>query len=352
VSQGQLEDSIPKGLKLQKLLGDAGWIRAGWPESVGGLEGSILNRAVMYDELAQAGIAIPQTMEFVEIVGPMLVRYAPHIAAEELPLVFKGERAWCQGFSEPGAGSDLAQLTTKAIPDGDGYRITGQKIWTTYGHMAQRCGVLARTGDKDSAHRGLTMFWVDMSLPGITVRTIQAANGRNEFCEVFYDDVYVDKSRVIGEVDGGWGCAMFLLQFERGIYAWMRQATLHKELNHALKLCDAKDAKGWEEALGSAYMVLATLRARCWNTVQQLAKGIPVGPQASIDKLLLGASETQVMDVISNMLSDYFLLGDCIEAKSLRDGWFLSRAATIYGGAAEIQRQIIADRLLILPRGK
>jgi len=351
VSSGQLEETIPKGLKLQSLLGEAGWIRAGWPKDMGGVEGSILNRAVMYDELARAGIAIPQTMEFIEIVGPMLVRYAPHIAQEELPLVFKGERAWCQGFSEPGAGSDLARLTTKAVADGDGYRITGQKIWTTYGHLAQRCGLLARTGDKDSAHRGLTMFWVDLDSPGVTVRTIEAANGRNEFCEVFYDDVYVDKSRIVGEVGGGWECAMFLLQFERGIYAWMRQATLHRELSHALELCRSKNSKKWEEELGAAYMVLTTLRARCWKTVEQLAEGIPVGPQASVDKLLLGASETQVMDVISKMLTDDFLLGDNAEAEALRDGWFLSRAATIYGGAAEIQRQIVADRLLMMPRG-
>ncbi len=342
---------MPRGLELQKILADAGWIRAGWPETVGGCKGSILDRAVLYDELCDAGLEIPPTMEFVEIMGPMLTRYAPEIALEEFPLIFAGARAWCQGFSEPGAGSDLARLTTKAVADGNGYRISGQKIWTTYGHLAHQCGVLARTGEKDSAHRGLTMFWVDLESEGVSVRTIKAASGRNEFCEVFYDDVYVDSDRIIGEVGSGWEVAMYLLQFERGIYAWMRQASLRRELNNAIKECRARGLPVCEKAVGSAFLTLATLRARCWKTLKNLAEETPVGPEASVDKLLLGASETQVMDAIAKLLPDVFLLTDDPGAEAMREAWFLARASTIYGGAAEIQRQIVADRLLEMPRG-
>ena len=236
----RLVESIAAGVEhdrgLMALLHDAGWGRWGWPAEAGGLGGPIVHRAVLYDELASAGIEIPEAYVMMETLASLLVSFAPDIAAEHLPAFLQGKEIWAQGFSEPEAGSDLAHLRTRATAvDDGGFRLSGQKTWTTLGQFARYAAVLARTGDTDSAHRGLTMLWVDLEAPGVEVRPIVASNGREEFAEMFFDDTPVPSSSVIGEVGGGWAAAMYLLQFERGMYAWLRQAVLHRRLREAVE---------------------------------------------------------------------------------------------------------------------
>ncbi len=345
-----IELSLPRGQELQKLLYDAQWLRYGWPLELGGLGGSMTLRGILYDELAAAGYSIPETLDIIEIIASMLVKYAPDIAKKDLPLALSGKHAWCQGFSEPGAGSDLANLKTKAREDGVGFIINGQKTWTSHGHLSQRCGLLARTGDADTAHHGLTMFWVDLSSPGVTIRPIKAAHGHNEFCEIFYDDVYVPKETLIGEVSQGWEVAMYLLQFERGLYAWMRQAWLHTRLENAIAQSGNPARLETASEIGAAYLKLAALRAKSRQTVISLSQGIRQGPNISIDKILLGMSEQLVSNSARNLLGGDFLMGE--DASAFRADWFWGRASTIFGGAAEIQRDIVSEHILGLPKGR
>ncbi len=352
-----LEHAVESGSRLLSELFDAGWNRYGWPEPVGGLGGDARHRAVLYDELAAAGFELPDQNVILEVVGPALLAFAPRLAARHIPGILRGESIWCQGFSEPNSGSDLSSLRCKATRDSDdpdaGFIINGQKVWTTLGHLADQMALLCRTGPPASRHRGLTMFFIDMHAPGIEARPLRFANGRNEVAEVFFHDVYVPFDRLVGEVDGGWTVAMYLLQFERGMYAWMRQAVLKNRLTKLaaqVRVADTTDDLA-EQRLGTAALAVAALRARSLRTVETLGRGGDVGPEASVDKILLATAEQTVLDTARDLLfPDFGFLGTEPAVSRWRAEWFYSRAASLYGGTAEIQRTIIADRVLNLPR--
>jgi alkylation response protein AidB-like acyl-CoA dehydrogenase len=340
--------------KLMNWLYDGGWIRWGWPGEVGGVGGSPLVRCQILERFALAGYPIPDHLLVLEVVGPALVNHAPALAAQRLPAALRGDELWSQGFSEPEAGSDLAALRTKAVDRGDGtYLINGQKIWTSYGAFADRIVLLARSGTVSDRHRGLVMLLVDLDSSGIERRPIALASGREELAEVFFTDVVVNADRVIGADGGGWVVAMDLLQYERGTYAWMRMATataylqqLLSRINHESGTADPRAAA----AIGRAYLNLAALRARTASTLRRLADNETVGAETSVDKLLLSTTEQDVLDAVLALQGSEVLLSDDDNADSWRDRWWYSRAASIYGGAREIQYSIIADRILKLPR--
>jgi len=270
-----------------------------------------------------------------------------------LPSALRGEQLWCQGFSEPDAGSDLAALRTKAVRDADGnFVVSGQKIWTSYGSRADKVVLLVRTGPAESRHRGLTMMLVDLDSPGIERRPIAMAGGREEIAEIFFDGVAVGCDRVIGDVDGGWAVAMDLLQYERGNYAWMRMAATTSHLQELLQSADADASNDplAAVAVGRAYLSLAALRARTSSTLRRLSADEVVGVQTSVDKLLLSAAEQDVLDASLAVLDTEMLIGDDPHAARWRDEWWYSRASSVYGGAREIQHSIIADRILSLPK--
>jgi alkylation response protein AidB-like acyl-CoA dehydrogenase len=348
---GDLDDTVDTFRPLQRLLYEAGWTRLGWPESCGGLGGSPVQRAAVMEELAAAGYVIPEVLGTVEIISPMLVRFAPELAAIHVGAGLTGDEIWCQGFSEPDAGSDLGSLRTRAVIDGDGFRISGQKMWSSWGHLAHRCCVLARTGEPDSGYRGLTMFWVDMDTPGITVVPTRCESGRQEVAEIFFDDVAVSRDRLVGDVDGGWAAVMYLMKFERGAYAWQRQAELHTELERLI----AGTAELPDDAarvVGDAYLHLFALRSQCRGTIAALAAGHNLGPEISIDKLMLGTTEQTVTDAARHLLWPALELDDDERAAMWRRRWSFARITTIYGGVAEVQRDLVAERLLGLPRSR
>ena len=339
--------------ELLAWLYEGGWVRWGWPEEVGGFGGSATVRAQLYERLALRGYVIPDHLYVLEVCGPAVARHAPDLAAEAMPSALRGEQLWCQGFSEPEAGSDLAALRTKAVQGADGnFVVSGQKIWTSYGSRADKIVLLVRTGTAESRHRGLTMMFVDLDGPGIERRPIAMAGGREEIAEIFFDDAPVDCDRVIGEVDGGWAVAMDLLQYERGNYAWMRMAATASHLQELLQSADA-DIGGdplAAVAVGRAYLSLAALRARTSSTLRRLSADEVVGPQTSVDKLLLSAAEQDVLDASLAVLDTDILIGDDPHDARWRDEWWYSRASSVYGGAREIQHSIIADRILSLPK--
>jgi alkylation response protein AidB-like acyl-CoA dehydrogenase len=344
-----IEAAFDRNGGLLRMLHDAGWSRWGWPQDAGGHGGDACLRGALYEELCAAGLPIPEAMLSLETIGPALQTFAPALLAEFLQAKLAGDEVWCQGFSEPEAGSDLAALRLRALDAGDHWIINGQKTWSSFGHLAKRCVLLARTGGPDSGHRGLTMLFVDLDVAGVTVRPIRAATGRNEFAEIFFDGARVPKERLVGEVGGGWSVAMHLLQWERGMYAWQRQAWLHGRLGQLLSSA-AEAGPSAAAAVGEAYELLVALRSKCGETLRRLAAGENPGPEISVDKVLLATAEQAVLELARRLLHPVFAVGGESEAGHWRSEWFYSRAASVYGGSAEMQRTILAERLLKLPR--
>ncbi len=342
-----LDEQMQHLSRVKRITYEAGWMRWGWPERVGGFGGSTLLRAYLGEVLTLRDLVEPGIYSMTEVLAPTMIDYAnPTLAAEMVPRLLRGDETWCQGFSEPDTGSNLAALSCRATRDGDVWRVSGQKVWTSLAQYADRCVLLTRTGTTESAHRGITALFVDMTTPGIEVRPIETMHGAPEFSEVFFDDVTVPIDRTLGEEGQGWSVAMDLLPFERSTALWHRAAYLHRRLQGLLEAVppDALDPV----AVGEAAQLLYALRARSRRTQYRLAAGKHLGPETSIDKVLVATAEQAVFDLVADGLGPE--MGTCDDPAS--DRWrreFLySRAATIYGGTAEIQRNIIARRLLDL----
>ncbi len=348
---GTLEEACAAGETFIRALYDAGWNRYGWPEEVGGLGGGVVHRAALYEQLFASGYRIPQRYYAVEILAPALAHFAPHIAAVHLPRFLRGEVVWCQGFSEPDAGSDLGALRLRAVDEGDHWRINGQKVWTSFAHVSASCLLLARTGEAPTGYRGLTMLWAPMDAPGILARPITTMSGQNELAEVFFDDVVVPKDQVVGDVGGGWDVAMYLLQWERGMYAWLMQSWMHARFDDLLAQAGAR-AGAAAAQIGRLYQMLFAVRVKSIETVHALDAGRSPGPEISADKVLLTRAEQALFDLARELLIEDFTLDDGPETHAWRDDYWYSRAASIYGGAIDIQRGIVAERLLGLPRSR
>jgi hypothetical protein len=333
---------------LVRALYHAGFGRYGCSREGGGLGGDVRHWAVLYDELARADLPIPGQYDLLTTLAPPLMHFAPHLAARYLPGFLRGDEWWGQGFSESEAGSDLASLRCRAVREGDGYVVSGHKLWTSHGATATRLMCLLRTGTAESRHRGLSMIMFDVDSPGVTIRPIRLANGRAELAECFFDDVQVPGDQLIGEENGGWAVAMYLLQFERAVYAWLRAAALLSRLRALARQVSATETA--RNVLGNVYLDLIALRAQSVTTVRRLAAGELVGPESSVDKILLGTAEQSVLDAARQLLDAEFAFGGAPGMDRWRDDWWFSRTATIYGGSAEVQRGIVADRVLTLPK--
>jgi acyl-CoA dehydrogenase len=350
------EDELGYHATILSRVYDAGWNRYGWPEAAGGFGGSELHRAVYFEELAGAMLSVPEQHWTLEVIGPAVHRYAPHLAAEYLPGYLRGAEWWGQCFSEPESGSDLAGLRCRATDDGaGGFVLNGQKIWTSQGPTATRFLLLARTGAPESRHRGLSTFLVDADTPGVTVRPITLASGRRELAEVFFDDVRVPHDRLIGDVDGGWAVVMYLMQYERGMYGYAVTTTALTELSRlraAMATHGASSAH--RERFARIYVDVVAAQARGARTVRALADGRMVGPESSVDKLLFARAEKDINDFILDVRREWMMAGiggdDAKELDAARAKWWYTRAATIMGGSAEVQRGIIADHILGLPK--
>ncbi len=339
---------IRDGLALTSTMWDAGWKRVGWPESLGGLGGSARHRATYYDELCRAGLELPDTDYTIEVVGPAMIHFAPALAQSYLPELLSGRESWAQGFSEPDAGSDLASLRTRAVVEGDEIVVTGQKVWTSQGHVSARLLTLVRTGTPESRHRGLAALLIDTDSAGLTRNPLVFASGDQEMCETFFDSVRVPVDRLIGTPQDGWSVAMYMLQFERSMYAAQRQAWLTHRLRQLREFLveQGSDQAAWS-ALSGAWLQLQTVRARAMQSVRRLDAGETIGPEASADKILLARAEQALFEVARQVSRSGFVFSDAAEA--WRAGWWYSRATSIFGGAGEVQRSIVADRVLRLP---
>ncbi|HZP30465.1 MAG TPA: acyl-CoA dehydrogenase family protein [Acidimicrobiia bacterium] len=349
---GTLDERVTQMRRTNAALYDAGWMRWGWPERVGGYGGSPMLRTELGAAMCGRGLADPGIYSLVEVLAPTVIDFAPpELAATVVPRLLSGAEMWCQGFSEPGSGSDLASIGCRAVPDGDPetadrWIVNGQKVWTSLAQYADRCVLLTRTGTAEARHRGITAFFVDMDTPGITVSPIEMINGDLEFTEVFFDDVAVPADRMLGAPNGGWAVAMSILPYERSSCFWQRIAYLYRRLQLLVDAVPAGERAA--HLVGEAFLQLYALRARSRATQHRLAAGEALGAETSVDKILVATAEQTLYDTIRTLRPGVMELDDGLEGETWRFEYLYSRAATIYGGTAEVQRNIVARRLLDL----
>jgi alkylation response protein AidB-like acyl-CoA dehydrogenase len=338
----------------QRTLHAGGWAGPSWPAQYGGRGSGPLEQFIYYEELALARAPEIANAPAVLLLGPTLMVHGPDNLKERfLPGILSGEDMWCQGFSEPDAGSDLAALRTRARLDGDKWVVNGQKIWTTWAQYADWCTVLCRTEEDSERHRGLSMLLVPMDQSGITVRPIVQMNGAREFCEVFFDGALAAADLVVGDRGQGWAAAMTMFAYERADQGF----TCHAR--QLVRIADiASTTRGLRGALEPWKLDGARLRlAELWTRGQRLRllnlraavnaeAGQRLGPYGSVIKLFWSELEQDIAAFAAELLGATGL--DI--AHPWTTHYLGSRAASIYSGTTEIQRNIVAERLLGLPR--
>lgn len=348
-------------LAWQRKLYEGGWSGVNWPAAYGGRECSITESLIWFEEYARAGLP-PMDSRFVgeSHAGPTLIaRAGEDQKAYHLPKILSGEVIWCQGFSEPDAGSDLAALRTRAEVDGDDLVVTGQKIWTSYADVADWQELLVRTNKDAPKHKGITWVICDMHSPGVEVRPIRTIDGHAEFAEVFYDEVRIPLANVVGDIDDGWKVAMSTLSFERGTAFTVHQVQLATTVERLIQI--ARDRKGADgrpliadeelaRDLARARADSASLQAMTYMGISRNAKTNQPGPEGSMLKLHWSELAKKVSRIALGMIGTAAL-----SRSDLADGgwvydYLFSFSHSIGGGTSEIQRNILAERVLGLPR--
>ena len=347
--------------RWERELGRAGWIGLGWAEEGYGNRRVGLTRQVVWaEEYARAKAPARSGHIGEKLLAPTLIAHGtPEQKARFLPPIARGEELWCQGYSEPGAGSDLAGIRTAAVKDGESYRITGQKIWTSLAHEADWCFVLARTGPDVPRHQGLSFLLVPMDQPGrIEVRPIRQLTGTSEFNEVFFDGAEARVEHVVGGEGEGWRVAMSLLGFERGVSTFAQQIGFGEELRGVVGAAVDSGAARDPVVRERLVRLWAELRVMRWNSLRTLGSSgaeDPGGP--SVGKLLWGGWHRRLGELAVQVGGAGAAVGPAAwsaaapyELDAFQHLFLFSRADTIYGGSDEIQRTIIAERVLGLPK--
>lgn len=332
----------------ERRLGEAGWIGLGWPREHGGAGASVIQQVIFAEEYARAQAPARVNHMGENLLAPTLIAFGtPEQRSRFLPPILRGEELWCQGYSEPDAGSDLASVQTRARLEGDEWVIDGQKVWTSLAHWADWCFVLCRTDPgAQPRHRGLSLLLVPMRQPGVEVRPITQMSGGSEFNEVFFSGARTGRENVVGEINGGWRVATALLGFERGISTLAQQVGFERELDQLIRL--ARSTGGATDPLLRHRLVEAWigLRLMRWNALRTMSTDVP-GPEASISKLFWSSWHQALGELAADILGPHLDLG---EHEALRRTFLFSRADTIYAGSSEIQRNVLGERVLGLPR--
>jgi alkylation response protein AidB-like acyl-CoA dehydrogenase len=365
---GREHELVAERMAWERRLGEDHWIGLGWPVEDGGRGLPWSAQAIFHQEYARAGGPGRIGHMSEQLLGPALLTFGtPEQKARFLPGILSGTQVWCQGYSEPDAGSDLAAVRTRAeLRDGE-WHLHGQKIWTSLAHVADWCFVLARTDPDAERHRGLSYLLVPMRQPGVTVRPIRQLTGTSEFNEVFFDDARTDASAIVGAPGDGWRVAMGTLGVERGVSTIGQQAGFQREFEHVLAEARRTGAMADPEIAGRVtdawiglqvmrYTVEATLGASGGGGTGPAAAGLPnpvaPGTEANIVKLLWSPWRQRLGELAVDVAGpDATLTGPGYELSDGQRLFLFGRAETIYGGSVEIQRNIIAERGLGLPRG-
>ena len=356
----------------RRAMADKGWGVPTWPAAYGGGGLTRTQAGVLAEEMAQAGAYNPIGGMGVIMFGPTLLEYGTEAQKHEhIPPIVRGELRWCQGFSEPGAGSDLASLQTRAEDKGDHFVVNGQKIWTSAGAIADWGLLLARTDTKVAKHKGISCFLMNMRQPGVDVRPLKQITGSSEFCEVFMTNARVEKSDQIGKLGEGWAIAQTTLGYERGGRALARvtnYASQHSRLVDAAKRMRRHGKPLIEDPLvrqklGRIWAEIEVERYQALRTLTLLERGEHPGAGGSLTKLSYSELEKRYMELALEILGPYGQLTEGAPkelqleidtAVGERGSWayayLWSRAGTIYSGSSEIQKNVIGERILGLPK--
>jgi alkylation response protein AidB-like acyl-CoA dehydrogenase len=352
---GDEHELVDERRAWERELGAGGWIGLSWPRVHGGRELPLLHQVIFFEEYARAGGPGRVGIVGEGLLGPTLVHFgSPAQQARFLPPILSGEAIWCQGYSEPDAGSDLAGVRTRARPDGDEWVVTGQKVWTSLAHWADWCFVLCRTDAEAARHRGLSYLLVPMKQAGVEIRPIVQLTGTSEFNEVVFDGARTERGNVVGEVNAGWQVAMGTLAFERGASTLGQQLQFENELRHITTVARANGAASnpvIRQRLARAWLGLAIMRYHALRSLPALERG-EVTPATSIHKLYWATFHRELGELAVDVFGADALVaeGSPYELSALQRLFLFSRADTIYGGSNEIQRNVIGERVLGLPR--
>jgi alkylation response protein AidB-like acyl-CoA dehydrogenase len=348
--------SSPASIAWHKRLHAGGWVGLHWPQEYGGRGATLMQQVIFAEEGMRLGVPPEVNGMGINMVGPMLMHYGTEVQRKRyLHQILSADEIWCQGFSEPGSGSDLASLSTRAIEDGDDYVITGAKIWTSNAHNAHWCLLLARTDPEVPKHKGITCFLLDMHSPGITIRPLLQMTGDAEFNQVFFDQVRVPKTHILGKVNEGWRVAVSTLSHERG---GMRQfMRLHRMVRRVEELSRTRAVSKepvLRQRLAKIHIDTEVQRLTVLRALTKQLRGAPPGPEGSIQKLSFSRVYMETIQAAESILGPHLQL-DKGASHTVADGhWtfqsLFARRYGIAGGTDQIQLNIIGERQLGLPK--
>jgi alkylation response protein AidB-like acyl-CoA dehydrogenase len=348
--QGDDEAEFTFRRAWQKKMHEAGWAGLSWPEDYGGKGATLIEQSIFNEELARSGAPLPANVLGLVMGGPVVIAHGSEEQKQRyLDPILSGEEIWCQGFSEPESGSDLASLKTRAVKSNGGWKVSGQKVWTTYAHEAKWCMLLARSDTDAPKHKGITYFILDMDQPGVEVRPLRQITGESEFNEIFLEDAEVPDENVIGEPGGGWQVALTTLMFERaglGAAAVMGLSNAFDELLEIIRERGLGDDPVIRQRIAKLKISIEAMRYGALRALTATMKnGIP-GPEGSLSKLQWADTNQSLTE----------LAGDVLGVEALEPGgtWsyrlLRARANSIEGGTTEVLKNIVAERVLGLPK--
>jgi alkylation response protein AidB-like acyl-CoA dehydrogenase len=347
-------------LAWHQTLHAGGWVGIHWPREYGGRGASLMEQVIFMDELAKRHCPAGVNQLGILLVGPTLMHWGSEAQKQRfIPKILSAEEIWCQGYSEPGAGSDLASLQTRAVLEGSDFIVNGQKVWTSGAHHAHWCILLVRTEPSAPKHRGISYLVVDMKTPGITVRPLVQMTGSAGFSEVFFEEVRVPRANLVGELNHGWDVAMTTLMFERaGLGSDLRfEGAIDALITTARQLRlngrPALEDGGVRQQIAQFTAEAMAIKLSGYRQLTKRLRGLPPGPEGSLAKLCSSELNLRITQYALALLGPHAQI-DTNQPGELPGHWLgralLARAHTIAGGTSEIQRNILAERVLGLPR--
>ena len=349
----------------QRKMYDGGYVGLSWPKEYGGRGASMIELAIFNEEMAKVEAPGPLNVLGLSMAGPTIIVHGTEEQKKRyLQKILNCEEIWCQGFSEPGSGSDVASIRTKAELRGDEFVVNGQKVWTTLAHVADWCMLLVRTDPDAPKHRGISYILVDMKSPGITVRPLRQMTGEAEFNEFFFEDVRVPRANLVGELNNGWGVALTTLMNERGTASFGTQARFRILYENLVTLAKqtsvngrhATTDPGVRQQLAQHLIDVEILKYNCYRNFTRLLRGGTPGPEGSILKLWWSELNQRMQETAMMLEGPYSQLMRespwAVEGGRWQHHFMRSRANTIEAGTSEIQRNIIAERVLKMPKGR
>ncbi len=352
---------LEKRIAWQKQMHAAGWVGISWPREYGGRGASFMQQVIFDEEYFRARAPVLPAASALNLLGPTLIHWGSEEQKKRhLPKILAADELWCQGYSEPGAGGDLASLRTRAVDRGDHFLVNGQKVWTSGAHFADWCFLLVRTDPEAPKHHGISYLLVDMKTPGITVRPLVLLNGHRHFNEVFFEDVVVPKENLVGPLNEGWKVAITTLMFERSGAGGRDHAAQVARLLELAKAFPNRQEPAWNESyirqqLAQLMIDIKALQVTRLRGLTRRLRGEPPGPEGSILKLFGSELALRIADFSSTLLGPYATVDAPTESVPDAARWHHrvlgARQYTIAGGTSEIQRNIIGERVLGLPKG-